>query len=238
MKRTLFLTALVLFAFVGIQAQTIDQVLEKHYKATGHEKLAAVKTYYVKAKMSMTGMDMPMTMTIQMKKPDKFRIDMDVMGQKIEQGYDGESGWMRNPMAGSGITDLKGAELKQAMNQADLEGELYNYAKKGHSAELTGKVNADGKEAYRIKFTNADGSVKDYYLDANTYLISKIKAKVESMGQTMDVETKVLEYKEINGIKIGSKMEVETPMGAQSMTWEEIKLDGPMDDAIFARPKE
>lgn len=236
MKRTLILTALMLFALVGLQAQTIDQVLEKHYKATGQDKMAAIKTYYVKAKMSMMGMDMPMT--IQMKKPDKFRIDMEVMGQKIEQGFDGEAGWMRNPMMGSGITDLKGAELKQAMQQADLEGELYNYAQKGHSAELIGKVNADGKEAYRIKFTNADGSVKDYYIDANTYLISKIKAKVESMGQTMDVETKVLDYKDINGIKIGSKMEVETPMGTQSVVMDEIKFDEKMDDSVFARPTE
>lgn len=236
MKRTLILTALMLFALVGLKAQTIDQVLEKHFEATGQAKIAAVKTYYVKAKMSMMGMDMPMT--IQMKKPDKFRIDMEVMGQKIEQGFDGKAGWMRNPMMGSGITELKGAELRQAMQQADLEGELYHYAQKGHSAELIGKVNADGKEAFRIKFTGADGGVKDYYIDANTYLISKIKAKVESMGQTMDVETKVVEYKDINGIKIGSKIEVDTPMGTQSMVMEEVKFDQAMDDSIFTKPQQ
>lgn len=236
MKKTFILTALVLFVFAGLQAQTVDEVLAKNYQATGQSKMADVKTYYVKAKMSMMGMDMPMT--IQMKKPDKFRINMEVMGQKIEQGFDGENGWMRNPMTGGGITDLKGAELNQAMQQADLEGELYNYKEKGHSAELIGKVNSDGKEAYRIKFTNADGSVKDYYIDANTYLVSKIKAKVEQMGQTMDVETKVLDYKDINGIKVGSKLEVETPMGTQSMVMEEVKFNEPMDDSIFARPKE
>lgn len=236
MKRNIIVTALMLIAFIGTQAQTVDEVFAKHYEATGQEKLAEVKTFYVKAKMSMMGMDMPMT--IQMVKPNKFRIDMDVMGQKIEQAYDGESGWMRNPMAGSGITDLQGAELKQAMEQADLQGELYDYKAKGHSAELIGKVNADGKEAYRIKFTTADESVKDYYIDANTYLISKVKAKVVSMGQTMNVETKILEYKDIDGIKIGSKMEIDTPMGTQSMIMEEIKLDEKIDESIFTRPTE
>ena len=54
----------------------------------------------------------------------------------------------------------------------------------------------------------------------------------------MEVETKVLDYKDINGIKIGSKMEVETPMGTQSMVMEEIKFDEAMDDAIFTRPAE
>lgn len=236
MKRTFILTALMLFAFIGTQAQTLDQVLEKHYKATGQEKIAEVKTFYVKAKMSMMGMEMPMT--IQMKKPDKFKIEMDVMGQKILQGFDGESGWMKNPMVGAGVTDLKGADLKQAMNQADLEGELYNYAKKGHSAELIGKVNLDGNEAYRVKLTNADESVKDYYIDGNTYLITKVKAKVETMGQTIDIETKILDYKDIDGVKIGSKMEVSSPMGTQTMVMEEIKLNENMDDSIFARPTE
>lgn len=236
MKRTFILTALMLFAFIGSHAQSLDDVLKKHYAATGQEKLAAVKTFYVKAKISMMGMDMPMT--IQMKKPDKFRIEMEAMGQKIIQAYDGENGWMQNPMAGAGTTDLKGPELKQAMSQADLEGELYNYEKKGHSAELLGKVNADGKEAYKIKLTNADGTVKDYFIDAGTYLINKIKVTIESMGQTVDVETKVSEYKDINGIKMGSKMEISTPMGNQSMVMEEIKLDESMDDSIFARPGE
>lgn len=236
MKRTFILTVLMLFAFIGSHAQSLDDVLKKHYAATGQEKLAAVKTFYVKAKISMMGMDMPMT--IQMKKPDKFRIEMEAMGQKIIQAYDGEAGWMQNPMAGAGTTDLKGPELKQAMSQADLEGELYNYEKKGHSAELLGKVNADGKEAYKIKLTNADGTVKDYFIDAGTYLINKIKVTIESMGQTVDVETKVSEYKDINGIKMGSKMEISTPMGNQSMVMEEIKLDESMDDSIFARPGE
>ncbi|HPF49941.1 MAG TPA: hypothetical protein PK335_00130 [Draconibacterium sp.] len=236
MKKTLFLTALMFFALVGLQAQTIDQVLGKYFQTTGQEKLATVKTYYVKATTSMMGMDMPMT--IQMKKPNKFKTEMEVMGQKMEFGFDGETGWMRNPMVGSGITDLKGAELKQAIQQADLEGELYNYAAKGHSAELIGKVNLNGTEAYRIKFTNADGSVKDYYIDAKTNLLTAIKAKVESMGQAMDITQKIVEYKEVNGIKIPGKMEADTPMGTQTVVFNEIKFDEPMDDSIFVRPQE
>lgn len=236
MKRILILTALVLFAFIGTQAQTLDEVLAKHYKATGQEKIADVKTFYVKAKMSMMGMEMPMT--IQMKKPNKFKTETEVMGQKIVTAFDGENGWMVNPMAGSGVTELKGPELKQAMSQADFEGELYKYAEKGKTAELIGKVNLDGKEAYRIKLTDADGQVKDYYLDGSTYLISAMKAKIEQMGQTMNIETKVTDYKDIDGIKFGCKMEIETPMGTQSMVMEEIKLNETMDDAIFAKPAE
>ena len=124
------------------------------------------------------------------------------------------------------------------MSQADLEGELYNYAKKGSTAELIGKVNLEGKEAYRIKLTNADGMVKDYYIDGETYLVTMVKTKVEAMGQTMNVDTKIVEYKEINGIKMGYKMEQVMPMGTSTITLDEIKLDEKIDDSVFTRPSE
>jgi len=234
MKHTFILIALMLVALIGTQAQSLDKVLEKHYEATGQKKMADIKTYVIKAKMSMMGMDMPMDMII--KKPDKFKIEMEMMGQKTVQAYDGEKGWMTNPMMGSGVLDLEGDQLDQAMDQADMEGELYDYKKKGHSAELIGKVNADGVEAYRIKFTSKDGSVKNYFIDANSYLISKVKAKVEAQGQTMDIESKMVEYQEIDGIQMAKKTEVILPMGTQTIIMEEIKLNEKVDDSVFARP--
>jgi len=236
MKRTLILTALMLFAFVGTQAQSLDKVLEKHFEATGHDKMADVKTFKIKAKMSMMGMDMPMDMII--KKPNKFRTEIDMMGQKTIQAYDGEKGWMINPMMGPGAQALEGEQLSQAMDQADMEGELYDFKKKGHNAELIGKVNADGVEAYRIKFTGKDGNVKNYFIDANTYLVLKVKATVKAQGQSMEIESKMLEYQNIDGIQMPKKIEVVLPMGTQSIIMEEIKFNEEVDDAIFAQPAE
>lgn len=236
MKQILILASLMLVAFVGTQAQTLEKVLEKHYEATGHKKIADIKTFQIKAKMSMMGMDMPMD--IQIKQPDKFKVTVEMMGQKTVSAFDGDKGWMINPMMGAGVQDLKGDQLKQAMSQADVEGELYNYAAKGHSAELIGKVNADGKEAYRIKLTDKDGQVKNYFIDANNYLILKMKAKIEAMGQTVEVETKMLEYEKIEGIQMAKKIEVVMPMGSQSIVMEEIKLNENIDDSVFARPTE
>ncbi|MEN8116252.1 MAG: outer membrane lipoprotein-sorting protein [Bacteroidota bacterium] len=234
MKRTLILTALMLIAFVGTQAQTLDKVLSKHFEAVGQEKLLKVETFIMKAKISQMGMDLPMDMIIV--RPNKFRLDMDMQGQKMVQAFDGETGWMIMPWISNEPQDLAGDQLKQAMSQADMEGELYNYDEKGHTAELIGKVNSDGKEAYRIKLTTKDGSEKNYFIDANSYMVLKVKAKVEAMGQTIDVETKMLDYMTVNGIKMAKKIEASSPMGAQTIVFDEIKLDEKVDDAIFARP--
>ncbi len=234
MKRTFIITALMLIAFLGTQAQTLEKVLDKHYEAAGYEKIAKVKTFDITAKMSMMGMEIPMM--IKVKNPNKFRVEMDMMGKKTISAFDGEKGWMINPMMGTGVQDLEGEQLNQAMETADMEGELYNYAQKGHSAELIGKVNADGKEAYKIKLTNKNGQVKNYFIDANTNLILKVKAKVEAMGQSVEIETKMLEYEKIDGIQMSKKIEMTMPMGTQTIVMEEIKLNEEIDDSVFARP--
>jgi len=214
MKRTFLLAALMLFALISTHAQSLDQVLDSYYKANGLEKMADVKTFNVKAKVNVMGMEMPME--IKVKKPNKFRVDMEMMG--------------------AGAQDLEGDQLKQAMSQADMEGALYNYKAKGSNIEMLGKVDVDGAEAYKLKLTDKDGVVQTYYINANDYLVSKVESRAEAMGQTMDIVTRMVEYKDLNGIKMANKIEIEMPMGKQSVVMEEIKLDEPIDDALFEKP--
>lgn len=234
MKRTLFLTAILIFALSAIQAQTLDEILKKHFEAVGQDKLMAIETYIIKAKVNQMGMEIPMDMKI--KSPDKFRMDMDMQGQSMVQAFDGENGWMIAPWVSSEAQDLSGAELDQARAQADLEGELYNYEEKGHSADFIGKVKLGDKEAFRIKLTHENGSVKNYFLDADTYLIAKVQAKIEAMGQTADVEQRMVEYKDIDGVKVATKIESDSPMGTATITIEEVKFNEDIDDAVFAKP--
>ncbi|HYQ58200.1 MAG TPA: outer membrane lipoprotein-sorting protein [Draconibacterium sp.] len=233
MKRILLSTALMLVALISTHAQSLDNVLNSYYKANGLENLAKVKTLDITAKMSMMGMNVPMEIKVKM--PNKFRVDVEMMGQKTISAFNGESGWMVNPMLG-GVQDLDGAQLKQVIGQADMEGELYNYAAKGSSVEMQGKVDVDGAQAYKLKLTDKDGAVKTYYIDADTYMVKKVDARVETMGQSMDVTTNMLEYKDVKGVKIASKIEVDMPMGKQSMIMEEIKVDEEIDDSVFERP--
>lgn len=236
MKKSILSTLILLLTglFTLSSAQTVDEILEKHFKAIGQEKISAVKTYLIKAKVNQMGMELPMEM--KMKRPNKFRLEVDIQGQKMIQAFDGEKGWMIMPMMGPDVQDLSGEQLKQAMEQTNLDGELYNYKDKGLTIEMAGKVNMDDKETYRLKVTGKDNTVKNYFIDANTYLINKVKAKVEAMGQSIEVEQNFKEYKTIEGTKIASKIVSNSPMGTAEVTMQDIQLNIPVDDAIFARP--
>jgi len=236
MKKMLFTTlATVVFALANVaNAQSLKEVLDMNFKAVGQEKLVAANSYYVKAKMSQMGMEVPTEMKV--KKPLMFVVTIEFQGQKLITAFDGENGWMINPMAGPEPKDLSGDELSQARQQADIEGELYNYEAKGHSAELLGKVNLDGKEMYRIKLTTKDGTSKDYFIDTKTNLISKVKSKVTAQGQTVDVEQIMSDYKTIDRDTMAMKVEQKTPMGIVTILMEEFKMNESYDDSIFKKP--
>ena len=143
---------------------------------------------------------------------------------------------MIQPWASPDPQDLAGEQLEQAKSQADLEGELFNFADKGHSADLIGKVKLGDTEAFRIKLTRENGTIVNYFIDADSYMISKVQAKVEAMGQSVDVEQRMVEYKDYNGIKIATKIESDSPMGTATITIEDIKFNEDIDDAVFAKP--
>lgn len=234
-KSVIAILAITVIAFANVtQAQSVNEVLEKHFKAVGQEKLVELNSFYIKAKVSQMGMELPMEMRI--KKPDLFITNIDIQGQKMVQAYDGQKGWMIVPMISSDPQELSGAQLDQAKEQANMDGELYNYEKKGSTAEMGGKVNVDGKEMFRIKLTDKEGNSKDYFIDANTYFISKVKAKVSAQGQTVDIEQNMSDYKTIDGITMPMKIESKSPMGTAVITMEEVKFNEKFDDAIFKQP--
>ncbi|HPE75029.1 MAG TPA: hypothetical protein PLC80_03020 [Draconibacterium sp.] len=234
-KSVIAILAIIVIAFANAaQAQSVNEVLEKHFKAVGQEKLVALNSFYIKAKVSQMGMELPMEMRI--KKPDMFITNIDIQGQKMVQAFDGQKGWMIIPMMSPDPQELAGAQLDQAKEQANMDGELYNYEKNGSTAEMAGKVNVDGKEMFRIKLTDKEGNTKDYFIDATTYLISKVKAKVSAQGQTVDIEQIMSDYKIIDGITMAMKIESKSPMGTAVVTMEEVKFNEKFDDAIFKQP--
>ncbi len=236
MKKLIVTTlALFILGLTGfVQAQSLDDVLAKYIKATGLETLANASSFQITAKISQMGMELPMIMKI--KKPNKFRMEMEMQGQKMIQAYDGEKGWMIAPWVSPDPQDLSGTQLKDAIDQADMEGELYNYKKKGHSIEFIGKVNLDGKPAYKLKLTTKDGNLKTYFIDADTYLITKVKATVKANGQSVDITQNMMDYKTVDGVTMAMKIESQSPMGKAVVTMEDIKLNVDFDDAIFKKP--
>ncbi|GAB2557370.1 outer membrane lipoprotein-sorting protein [Spirosoma aerophilum] len=220
---------------VGAFAQTVDELVVKHVAALGGaEKLAGVKTLVTERTLSMNGMDIPGKTTVIVGKA--MRSEMSIMGNSVVHVIDGVSGWMIRPtmMGGTGDPEPIPADMiKQQIGQLDPFGPLVGYKEKGSQVELVGKETVDGKDAYHLKVTGKDGQVVDEFLDATTYLVSKVK-QTGMDGKTSEVLFS--DYKETDGIKFPKMMEiVGGQMGTLTFITDKVKVNPSVDENLFKK---
>jgi hypothetical protein len=230
----LLATTMAVCFSIGAYAQTVDEIVDKHVAAIGGmDKLSGVKTLYTERSLSVQGMAIPSKSTVMVGKA--MRTESSVMGNSMVQVVDGTTGWMIRPamMGGTGDPeDMPADQVKQQLGQLDPFGPLVNYKAKGNKVELVGKEKVDGKDAYHLKVTTKEGQTVEEFVDANTYLVSKIKMAMN--GQTGEIM--LSDYKDKDGIKFPNTMEMNSPQGALTFTTEKITVNGPVDEAIFKKP--
>ncbi|GAB3512063.1 hypothetical protein GCM10027341_52370 [Spirosoma knui] len=236
MKTNFILSAALAVCFsIGAQAQTVDEIVDKHVAAMGGmDKLSSVQSVYTERSLSVQGMEIPSKSTVVVGKA--MRTESSVMGNSMVQVVDGTSGWMIRPtmMGGTGEPeDMPADQVKQQLSQLDPFGPLVNYKAKGNKVELVGKEKVDGKDAYHLKITTKEGQTMDEYLDAATYMVSKVSMMVN--GQPGEVLFS--NYKDKDGIKFANTMQMESPQaGTISFNTEKITINGPVDESVFKKP--
>jgi hypothetical protein len=222
---------------VNLQAQDLKKVLNNYFDAVGMENLKNVKTISFTGKVVQGGMELPFTMYLA--RPMKYRMDITVQGQQIVQAFDGKNGWMVNPMMGSTEPqDLPPEQLKQMKKQADFEGELYEYEKKGSTLELIGDEDFEGTKVYKLKLTDKDGDITYYFIDAETYVVIKTNAKRNINGTEVEGETLFSNFQMIDGMAF--PYSISTGMNGQTMAEiviEKVDFSKKLDPTFFNKPE-
>jgi outer membrane lipoprotein-sorting protein len=239
LRKTLSLLALGLLLARLAHAQTVDDILSKHYEACGGlDKLKALNTMRVTGTITMgPGMDAPFTM--ERKRPGMRRMEFTIQGMTGVQAFDGQKTWSVMPFSGKKDAEVGTDEdNKNAQDDADFDGALVDYKTKGNTIELAGKEQVEGADAFKLKVTKKNGNIEYDYLDAETYLLVKTEGKVKRRGTEMDGETTFSDYKDVDGLMQPFSMESgakEMPQ-KQKLTFTKIELNVPLDDARFAVP--
>ncbi|MGZ4889675.1 MAG: outer membrane lipoprotein-sorting protein [Candidatus Angelobacter sp.] len=233
---TVVIMTAVLFA-VPLSAQTVDEIIAKHFAAEGGmTKLKALQSVRLTGDFETGGMKAGFTQVY--KRPMKMRLDISVQGLTMTQAYDGEKGWQVVPFTGKKDPEpMTGDDLKNVQEQADLDGPLMDYKKKGNTVELIGKEKIAGKDSYHLKVTLKNGGERHLYLDAGTFLGQKTVAKTP--GTEVEIESILGDYREVDGLMFPFSVE-QHPVGnqgpGQKITFKKIEPNAPVDDSIFKMP--
>ena len=245
MKKLIFWMILILVVSVaGLAAEeNVDQLIAKHLDTRGGlAKIQAIQTMRVTGKMMAGPQEFPLT--IEFKRPNQIRFEMTIQEQSIVQVYDGKQGWSINPFAGyqGGKKDAQPMDpddTKEFEVQADMDGPLVDYAKKGHKVEYVGQESVEGSPAYKLKVTLKNGTITTMFLDADTYLDVKDSSKRKLRDTEVESDVIYSDFKEVGGMLIAHSMEIKVkgaPEG-QKMIFEKVELNVPVDATRFVMPE-
>lgn len=243
MKRALSggLGALVILSLLSPASlsQTTKDVLAKMIEAQGGRKtLAAIQDTTMAGTIEIVQMGINGTATLYMKEPNKMRIDIEVMGMVITQGYDGQTAWMVNPQTGQ-AEELPENISREIKRQALGNDALLHPEKYGITYEFKGTEKIEAKDYLLLEQTLSDGHKITLFLDPDTYLVYKSKgmtlnqAGVEVLGETV-----FSDYRKVDGVVVAHALT--TSQDGQEymrMTLTKITFNSNLEDSLFTMPK-
>lgn len=241
MRRSLRILAMLLAATSfgsGLAlAETVDDIIAKNLKSKGGlEKLQATNSLRMSGTINSQGNEMPLE--VWSKRPNLFRREVEVQGQKIVQASDGKTVWMINPMTGvSTPQEVPADQAKMMQADADFDGVFVDYKKRGTTIELVGTEKLAGKDVYHLKVTPKGSEAQDYFLDATSGLEVKVTRAVEQGGMKMNVETELSNYQDVNGLMVpfATRQSLNGTPIAQ-VTIQKVEFNVPIEDALFKMP--
>jgi len=238
MKFRYFLFITTFLTISSVFAQDGDQILSRYFEETGG--LATWKNLHsmsIKASFEQGGMTF--NAIIYRKQPDLSRTEIEVQGNNIIQAYDGETGWIINPMAGTSAPQKMPAEMMEAMKEEKFESDLIDYAEKGNKVDLEGTEMIDGIETYKIRLTKKNEDVEYYFFDTETYL-PILERRPIKMGPMKDQEseTYISNYRKVGDLVMPHVIEVmANGQLVQKLVIAEYIFNEDLDDSLFKFPE-
>jgi hypothetical protein len=178
---------------------------------------------------------------LEMKRPEKSRIELEFSGKKAVQVYDGAKGWLLRPYLNRDDWEPFTADQAKSQRGAwELGGPLVDAAAKGTKVELVTVEPVEGRDAYELKLTRKDGVVRHVWIDAKTFLDVKVEGSPRRMdGKLRTVWVTQRDFRAVQGRMVPFVLEtaVDGFPDTHRMTVEKVAINPPLDDARFTKPK-
>lgn len=244
MKKCLLLLAF-LTASVAVQAQTVDEIIDKYFtQVGGKDKLAAQQSMKATGKLKVQGQELPLTVFA--KAPNKTVAKVNFQGKEmVFNAFDGTTSWATNQMTLKPEAQSS-EDSENAKDEQQLQDPFIDYAKKGYKVELQGKETIDGTECHKVKLTRkpvkVDGKEEEnvsYYFFSVTdnvpIMMRSILKKGQAKGQAID--SYLSDYQAVNGLMVPFTM-AQKMNGQQimSFTFDKVENNIPVDDNEFSFP--
>lgn len=234
--KILLLAVIFTARFINAEAQTADDIINKHIEAIGgKDKVSEVKTIYMEGSLDMMNNQSPSVTYIVNGRGYKNEVDFN--GTKMITCYTDKGGWTINPFTGQTVaTPVAEDVLKAGQLQLDASGQLFDYASKGNKVQFIGKENG----TYHLKVVTPTNIETAYFIDTTSYYISKMVTHMTANGQQLEMSAENSDFKKANNgmiMPFSIKVDFVGTGLIITTTSKIIEINKPIDESIFEMPK-
>ncbi|HEY8226609.1 MAG TPA: hypothetical protein VIG25_15120 [Pyrinomonadaceae bacterium] len=239
MRKALSIIGLSLFIALPASAQTVDEIISHYLKTIGGlDKIHAVKTLRRTGKF-IGGGGFEAVVVQENKRGNSVREEFSVLGMTAINAYDGTTAWKIEPWNGKKDPESLGEEeMKSILEDADFDGPLVDYQKKGYKIEFAGRDQFEGTETVKLRITNPNGDIYVWHMDTDYYVPIKVDVKRFVRGAEREYETVLGDYKEVAGwfMPFSIETNVKGRQDKSKVVFEQIQANVDIDDARFKKP--
>lgn len=216
---------------------TTDEVIGRYTRAIGGadaiEKLKSQVSVGHLITASRKSKPTSLSLEIYRQAPDKY-LSVTTDGRvTLRKGFDGATGWEKD---GRSQREIEGEDLNRIKREADY----FKYLKLREtypSMRVFDIEKVAGRDAYVVGATSRDNSREKLYFDVATGLLVRryvaIKTALGSIPEVTDFD----DYKEVSGVKLPFKISWSRPPFTATQKFTGIKINVPIDDAKFEKPR-
>lgn len=234
----ILLTVLIISVMSGTvqgPSPNVNQVIDSYLRAVGGEAAFAKFTTRIRqGTTEIVGLPGQGQVEEYYKAPNKMMIKLTLPAiGTIQYGYDGTSGWRRDPV--SGLIDVHDKELSDLAFESMFNSEVRPRERYG-KLELIGLKKARGNDAYLVVGTPAKLPAEQLYFDAKSGLLVQIVvSRATEAGQVSD-EVFLDDYREIDNVKIPYREQHKSSGLTYIVRFTSIKHNIPIDESTFRKP--
>jgi hypothetical protein len=241
----ILLSVIVLVPLVLAQANnpianlTADQIVAKNVEARGGlASWRAIQSMTMSGRMD-AGKRVELPFRLELRRPRMMRLEIGFKDQLAVQVYDGVEGWKVKPFLGRKDAEVfSPEELAAAEAQADLDGYLVDYARKGFKLQLLGREPLEGRQAYKLKLLGPNNVTRQVWVDAGTFLEVKVDGPQRIRGKERQVGTYYRDYKPVGGLLFPHLLEtaVQGNAARHKLVVDKIELNPILAKSRFEKP--
>ncbi len=243
-KMKTFLVALSLsVALTGSAAAAekvtpVEAVLGKYVEAMGGKAaLEKITARTCKGRVEIPSMSVASDWNFQGRAPNKQITSWQLPGSGLmADGFDGVTAWAKSP---SGLRVKQGEELAKVKRDAEFHRELKMKALYPDLA-YKGSEMLDGEAVQLLESKPSPTSKERFWFSSKTGLLVRQESEFAGPQGKVHVNARMFEFRVVDGVRYPHLLKCAVQVGDQkfdfSIKLAEIKHNGPIADAVFAKP--